>query len=60
MGIKYNVPINLDIEVEADNADKAWEEIYTKINGQIIDLVESNFAGASFVLEVGEPDEVRD
>jgi hypothetical protein len=60
MGIKYYVPINLDIEVEADNADKAWEEIYTKINGQIIDLVESNFAGVSFVLEVGEPDEVRD
>lgn len=57
---KYNVPINLDIEVDAKDSNEAWEMVYTRINGQIIDLVEKNFAGAEFVLEVGEPDEVRD
>lgn len=57
---KFYVPINLDIEVDATDANKAWEAVYTKINGQIIDLVDKNFPNADYRLEVGEPDEVRD
>jgi hypothetical protein len=57
---KYYVPINLDIKVDAKDSNKAWEEVYTKINGQIIDLIEKNFPNVDYWLEVGKPDEVND
>lgn len=55
MSKTYNVPVNIDIEVEADDSEQAWELVYERINGQLIDLVEKNFAGADLVIEVGEP-----
>lgn len=55
---KFYVPINLDIEVHAENANEAWEMVYTKLNVHIRSLVSEHFPDQDLHLEIGEPDEV--
>lgn len=52
----YNVPINLDIEIEAEDAEQAWQQVYQLFNDKILELVTEQ--QLEFVLEVAEPVEV--